>query len=243
MSVLIEHKSGFCLNPEEALVAGYLKASGQAFEIASLSQVDRARVDATSKHLVVGTIPFIAAALRQRGITLVAEDTYPSVLSGLMRRRVWKSTIKRAQESIEDGSRPFFIKPYARAKRFTGFVLTDSMDYRLVGVSRNESIWCSEVISFVSEWRMYVIRGRLVHSGHYGGSHEVKPSGEVVDEAIRLMSSQAGCPASYALDMGVTDTGETALVEVNDAYAIGAYGIEPGLYFSFLKTRWDELCA
>ena len=57
------------------------------------------------------------------------------------------------------------------------------------------------------------------------------------------MSSKGGCPSSYALDVGVLSTGETALVEVNDAYGIGAYGIAAEHYYTFLKARWDELCA
>lgn len=47
---------------------------------------------------------------------------------------------------------------------------------------------------------------------------------------------------SYAIDFGVLTTGETALIEVNDAFAIGAYDNVPGdLYLMMLKARWNQL--
>ena len=121
--------------------------------------------------------------------------------------------------------------------------MCDPMDIRLGGVPQSEEVWCSEVVSWVSEWRLYVAGGRVLHAGHYDGNPDVKPSPDVVEEALGLISAQDGCPSSYALDLGVLGNGETALVEVNDGYGIGAYGIDAELYYSFLKARWDELCA
>jgi len=243
MTVILEHKSGYRLGAEEALLAQYLGNPGVTYEIAPLSDVERGRIDCTQAGLVAGSIPFIKAALRQRGVSLPAEQSYPEVLRHMLRRRLWPSSVKRAKEQIEISPRPFFIKPSVRAKRFTGFVMADPMDIRLSGVPQSEKVWCSEVVTWVTEWRLYVSGGRVLHAGHYDGNPEVNPSPAVVEEALSLMSSKGGCPSSYALDVGVLSTGETALVEVNDAYGIGAYGIAAEHYYSFLKTRWDELCA
>jgi hypothetical protein len=43
------------------------------------------------------------------------------------------------------------------------------------------------------------------------------------------------------LDWGVTDTGETRLVEANDAYALGYYGLQSVLYARMIDARWEEL--
>lgn len=46
---------------------------------------------------------------------------------------------------------------------------------------------------------------------------------------------------AYCLDVGVLSTGETALIEVNDGFSVGMYGMSKELYAELLQTRWKEL--
>lgn len=48
-------------------------------------------------------------------------------------------------------------------------------------------------------------------------------------------------PVTYALDFGVTDEGQTLLVEFNDFTSLGSYGLDPKLYASLITERWMEL--
>ena len=48
-------------------------------------------------------------------------------------------------------------------------------------------------------------------------------------------------PYACALDFAVTSKRETLFLELNDAYSIGAYGLEPSVYAKFLATRWTQL--
>lgn len=48
-------------------------------------------------------------------------------------------------------------------------------------------------------------------------------------------------PAGCALDFGVTEDGRTLLIEMNDGYSLGFYGLEPALYARVLAARWAEL--
>lgn len=48
-------------------------------------------------------------------------------------------------------------------------------------------------------------------------------------------------PAGYALDFGVPDTGETALVEWNDGSSPGSYGLESDSDTALTVARWCEL--
>jgi hypothetical protein len=57
-------------------------------------------------------------------------------------------------------------------------------------------------------------------------------------EAIKAFQSG---PRAYSLDFGVLRTGETCLVEVNDAYALGHYGLQSVLYARMIDARWEEL--
>ena len=48
-------------------------------------------------------------------------------------------------------------------------------------------------------------------------------------------------PISYSLDVGVDDQGDTLLVEVNDCYALGNYGLDATTYTNMLYDRWKEI--
>ena len=43
------------------------------------------------------------------------------------------------------------------------------------------------------------------------------------------------------MDFGVTDKGETVLIEVNDGFAVASYGLFHIDYAKFLSARWAEL--
>ena len=46
---------------------------------------------------------------------------------------------------------------------------------------------------------------------------------------------------AYSLDIGVDDKGRTLLIECNDAYALGCYGLNPIDYAKFISARWAQL--
>ena len=48
-------------------------------------------------------------------------------------------------------------------------------------------------------------------------------------------------PKAYCIDVGVLSSGETALIEVNDAFSIGIYSMPKEVYAELLITRWNEL--
>lgn len=49
--------------------------------------------------------------------------------------------------------------------------------------------------------------------------------------------------AFYAIDFGVLSTGETALVEMNDGFAVGAYSIDAANYTDTIAPRWVQLMS
>lgn len=73
---------------------------------------------------------------------------------------------------------------------------------------------------------------------HYCGDWSKAPSRAVVGQTIAAYSSAS---AGYAADFGVTDDGRTLLVEVNDGYSLGPYGLWPKLYAQLLSARWTEM--
>lgn len=45
-------------------------------------------------------------------------------------------------------------------------------------------------------------------------------------------------PVAFCLEWGVTAGGNTVLVETNDGFAFGHYGLHPGYVAHMLSARW-----
>lgn len=239
---LLEHHS-FHLGPEEQLVKSTLVATDCPFDLGALSQVQRGRIRAGAYDLVVGSIPFVKAALKQLGIPFPEVSSYPPALLPFLHRQVWCASATEVRSRLNRGSASVFVKPKSELKAFTGFVLESAEDYRFLRVPGRRELWCSDVVAWRSEWRAYVCQGALLHLGCYDGDSSVILDLTVVHAAIDAFES-AGAPQGYALDFGVLDDGATAVVEVNDGFSIGAYDAMPGeAYVQLLRARWRELVA
>lgn len=100
------------------------------------------------------------------------------------------------------------------------------------------AVWCSEKVNFISEWRLWVLRGEIIGLTPYAGRWDVFPDQNVLKAAA---GAYRHSPAAYALDFGVTDKGKTLLVEASDGLALRSFGLDPVKYVRFLAARWQEL--
>ncbi len=57
----------------------------------------------------------------------------------------------------------------------------------------------------------------------------------------KVVESFTNAPAGYSLDFGLTQDGRLLLVEANDGYALGNYGLFYVDYAKLLSARWAEL--
>jgi hypothetical protein len=140
--------------------------------------------------------------------------------------------------SIHHEKLPVFIKS-VEDKAAPGIVVnnwSDLEDYKWLNPEFD--IYCSERVNFVSEWRCFMIYGQLGDICFNYGDKSVECDHSVINAAIR---AYPGMPAGCALDFGVTDDGRTLLVEMNDGYSLGIYGLDPILYVRLLTARRAEL--
>jgi len=159
---------------------------------------------------------------------------YPEELQGYLHRKVESGTLR----DLTLERCPVFVKPKYQ-KLFTGFVCDDPFDYRFKShrVNNNEPLWFSEVVNWVSEWRVYVVNGKIGYMSHYNGLRAAKPRLKRVEEMISKLSAQ-----NYVMDIGVLSNGRAALIEVNDGVAVGAYeGCHANVYGELLVNRWQEI--
>jgi len=135
--------------------------------------------------------------------------------------------------------RRLFIKPH-KQKLFTGFVTSGTFEdqVRLGPYDDDELCWVSPPLPFQAEYRCCVLRGDILAARHYKGDWSRPLDRNVVLEAVQAYHD---APAAYTLDMGVTTGGQTLLIEVNDGFAFGPYGLPATLYAQMLEARWQEL--
>lgn len=186
--------------------------------------------------VVVGGLGVVQHALSRFGVEPVHID-YPHELKKYMGRHVWMSTLDEVSTCVDDW--PVFVKPLDDEKRFTGVVVRSTKDLVGRGTSGyNPKVLCSEPVDFVAEWRCFVRYGKVLDVRPYQGDWHAHLDGNIIDAAV---SDFVTAPAGYAADFGVTSDGRTLLVEVNDGYALGCYGLQHNLYAKLLSARWAEL--
>ncbi|MCC2667559.1 MAG: hypothetical protein K0Q72_30 [Armatimonadetes bacterium] len=190
--------------------------------------------------VVVGSINSVRTALSRLSVPWPEIPNLPEELAPFAGRDTWSSTLGKVREEVQAGVSPYFIKPVSgQAKRFTGHAVHSFRDLiKTAGLPNDVPVFCSAAVSFRTEYRGFVHQGGLVGCKHYAGCFRHAPDFEVVDAAIAAYTS---APVAYSLDVGVTDDGRTLLIEVNDGYSLGHYGLDPVPYARLLADRWLEI--
>jgi len=191
---------------------------------------------------ISGYIGDVWRALKKLGLPTPEPMDYPVALLNYLGRRVERSTLGNVRGLVD----PVFVKPVEH-KVFSGFVWKGCGDpesrRRIVTVHDDTPVWISDPVEFWSEYRVFVLREEIVGVKHYKGDPFFALNRGVVEGAVGRMKGI--CPAAYALDFGVKrgDEHQTLLVEANDGFALGHYGLSPVLYVRMLSARWHELTS
>lgn len=152
-------------------------------------------------------------------------------------RPVHIRTMNKAYDLVEQG--PIFVKPATEIKAFTGFVATDATMLEVFSQNYKGEVQIQPVLDIVSEYRCYVSNNKIIGMKHYSGDPLVFPNADFI-RSCKTVGDQLDYH-SYVLDFGVLDNGETILVEPNDGWAIGNYGLEPQKYYLFVRDRWLQM--
>lgn len=231
------------------LAAATMASPPIPFVRASLENIQSmGRLIAAGVAVPVGSVEFLRAAMSAAGIKEPEPMSYPPELL-----RYCGRGIRQVKAGEVLGS--WFVKP-VRTKLFSGFVFETMADPRnlsehdreqheaFMAIDATEPVWISDVVSFQSEWRYYVQGRTILGKARYdpdGADDAPAPDDAVVAEIVGALPTPNPC----AVDIGVLSGGETVLVEVNDAWAIGLYrdAMSAKDYLQFLANRWDQIQA
>lgn len=205
------------------------------FEIIEVNNIKTQRIEEDS--VCFGSINFVQGALRNLSFGVPEHNDYPNSLSKFYGRRISESTINTIANNPELWD--VFVKPKGQLKKFTGRHVKGTKD--LIGCGDQNAdvpIWVSEPVEFVSEWRVFVRYNEVLGVRPYKGDWRYSYDHKVIKEAVKLFINS---PAGYAIDFGRTRDGRLLIVEVNEGYSIGTYGLNYISYAKLISARWAEM--
>jgi hypothetical protein len=187
---------------------------------------------------VAGYIGDVHRALNKLGLPIPPNVDYPEALTEFLGRKIWRGTLAEVRASIT----PLFVKP-CEHKAFSGFVWRADQESRMRIVTHADEtdVYIAEPLDIVVEYRSFIYFRKVIDCRRYKGDWSVAPSRDVVEAAVKAMGREA--PHAYCLDWGVTADGKTFLVEMNEGYAFGHYGLQPVSYARMLSARWKQMTS
>ncbi len=217
----------------------------------SAKELDKHKNELLAGAMPVGSVEFVRRAFHVIGVQEPPNISYPPGCESHLHRKVEQTTAHQ----VVYGVGAHFVKPVT-TKAFTGFVLDRTygapglnphdieQSHALFKLPGDTAVWVSQPVEWLCEWRFYVQDGVSIGRARYdedGADDASEPDPDVVQRCIADLS----IAHPYALDVGVLSTGQTAIVEVNDAWAVGLYGdaLDAKVYLKFLISRWKSIAA
>lgn len=239
------------VNPGDSNYLGMMQSAywfeQRGYEIVrfSIDDIDNGRLDDDlfnhpEEMVVRGGVGTIRKVLLRAGRPLPPPLDLPASLAPWIGRNYWQTTLGQVRASLDsDNFIPLHIKPLDHLKLFTGHIVREFRDLiATAGIPAETPVLAQEVVPFISEWRATILRDRILNIGHYRGDPLVFPDPERVRSAISAFENR---PIGFAMDWGINSDNRTLLVEVNDGFALGNYGVPGTAYTALIEARWQQL--
>lgn len=208
------------------------------FSPKSFKESELNSIQISKETLVHGWVKTVHSAFKKLGVTIPNAIDYPTQLDKFLDRNIYRKSIGEVHSDFIKNEKPIFIKPL-KHKLFTGHTIERFSDLAETSyVDKEEVVYCSDVINFIAEWRCFINDGTLVGMKQYYGDIWTLPDKNRILQMIREYKDS---PIAYSLDVGLTDDRKTLLVEVNDCYSLGDYGLNPRIYTEMVMARWQQI--
>lgn len=204
-------------------------------------------------ELVVGDYSCTKMALECLKISFPPAPDYPTCLKYLLNRKIWCTTLKELEKQLllmgENYKNDIFIKPEKDIKAFSGLIVSlDWISYLYELYDENLSIICSEIINIKSEYRVYVVNGKIRKISFYQGDVNFGVDVDIIKKAVDEFYNSELKIEGFAIDFAViekcVDNNKeylTTLIEVNYGFSIGAYNIDSVDYTDMLIECWKQI--
>jgi hypothetical protein len=243
MNALIEHKNVISTSKVRPATRNILNLCngfaelGYTIEIFFASDIDK--MEFKAEEPIAACIDTYNKIFKKLNIPGWSRESYPETLKHYFHREIGTCTLAEFFELVRD-KQQLFVKPVGPEKLFHGFVyfLDDSPYQGLSNLDNTTLVHWSHPIDIITEYRVYVFENKIQNISRYRGSVDYQPDVKVIRKMIADYDNR---PISYGLDVGITDTGKTILIEVNDSLALGNYGLPTAIHARMVEERWAEL--
>lgn len=170
---------------------------------------------------------------------------YPDAIKPFLKRKIWTDTIDSINSNPDKWG--IFVKPI-KDKAFTGKVINSPKD--LIGCGscyENYEVLCCEPLNIKREWRGFIYYDELIDLRPYSGDYHYNKylNDEFVDDCISCFTDWKERPSACSIDFAVIEIDDnihrTIFLELNDAYALGNYGLRALDYAKMISARWSQL--
>jgi hypothetical protein len=208
------------------------------YEVRKFNVSEIPDLDLSRDTIVHGNIGTVWAAWDRIGVSRPQYLNFPEELMHFARRTMWRSNLGdiRSLKRV-----PVFIKPIDEGKAFTGHVVREFRDLIETAAFPDEfPILAQESVNMVSEWRLFVLKCDIIGIGHYKGDPLSFPDAGFMKSALSQYTNPI---AAHSMDFAVLSDGHSALIELNDGYSLGHYGLPPIRYARMVEARWNQVCS
>ena len=219
-----------------------------AAEIVPYHLIDDIYDDFKREDIALDYIDQCNVLFNKFGVTPHIPD-YPDVLKPFLGRKIWKDTINSISRDENKWSAGYFVKPAVRSKAFTGKTISSIKDLMGCGNHAEDyEVLVSESLDIAAEWRCFITYDEIIDVRPYGMIIDKSRKGylyhydaQVLNSMMESFVSWEDRPMACSMDICVTKDGRTLLVEFNDAYSLGAYGLADIYYAKLISARWSQL--
>lgn len=194
-------------------------------------------------HLVVGHIDQCRRHIKNITGKDVPNIDYPEPLIPFMKRKFEIRPLSSVygRMTIDENPEPIFVKSVSQ-KFITGFVCNNFSDFvrNCTGIPLDTLVYTSDVVDMKSEYRTYIHRHQIMNSIRYKGDWDKAPRKSVVEDMLYAVRNEK-MPIAYSIDVAVLENHSTVLIECNDGFALGNYGLSAMKYAEMNMDRWYQL--
>lgn len=213
------------------------------YRLTSFEEVQSGKFDQLIKtSLFVGSVEFMTEVFNR--------NSKAPKLPMNSDRESFTMTLDAVRQDIENGE-TWFVKPFQQ-KLFSGIVVDKYSISSLREFAGDLEVRVYPVLPrLLSEWRVYIYNNKVEDIRNYSGNVMLFPDVDFVMSMQRKFIDKL--PRTYVMDVGIcvnndpysttpnSDKLKNVIVEFNDMYAIGNYGVPNDIYVSMLRERYFEI--
>lgn len=181
----------------------------------------------------VGSIEFVNHFLASQGMDPLQAMNIPPDLEQecFLGRRIFRDVSKEALPKLEEKYGNLLVKPAQRPKLFEAV-----RSGEFSAVPNDEPLFVSQILkeTIVAEWRVFILRGRILDLRPYILDQWVCPDRGMVGAMAKALSGYA----ALALDVAVLAGGRTVAIESHPFISCGQYGFDGPDMIRMAKAAW-----